>query len=347
MPKGQGMPKGRGLAAGLLAGWIAVAGGAAASAAEGLPLGGYIRLEGQVGHSVAEAFSSGSVADGPADRGWQDAGSDTLLGWGGRGQIGWDFAAGGLLFRVGLIGNGWTGEQTQDNPVQGFVIFEPTDTKPVGEIRVCDGSPCPDFDHRQRRSYWEVMPDLAIGFEGAAARYWFGLRPFYGAFDQWGESGIGNTPGSGLGAENRTDSRLFGALVTARAELPVSEGLTLAVGLGAGPYRVKAESTTRGRTYGAVIEDSMTRVGLRGQLEVALDAELGGGFSLGLAGRADYWSDQPAVPGYSGDWGGEAPCTRLPNGDLVCEPPRAVGDNRLASESRIDLFVGVGLTLRF
>ncbi len=341
------------LGAALLLLMLCVAGPAARAA--DAATGPFVHLEGSLGLDSFQPFGNGSLVKGDPAQLWRNPGNRNSFAWGGRGEAGWDLGGDGTIFRLGVIVSGWRSQQQDDDPIEGGVVLEPNPMggKPYGEIAICDeGEPCYAYDQEIRRSYWEVMPELAVGFPGAeGALYWIGLQPFYGELVQDSHSYFDFSgpaqPAQWGGVENRIDSKAYGALLTATAETWLSQSLKLVVSGGVGPYVLKADSVSRGRRFGAEVKDSATLVGVRGQLSLAGEVTLADNLSLGLVGRADFWSDQPFVEGINGDFGGQAPCAHKPNGDLVCEPPSAVGDYNIFSDTRLNLFVGLGMTYRF
>lgn len=312
--------------------------------------GPYLSVEGMAGLDFGSAVGEGFIAHRPPEFPWGPAIPGTLGAFAGRIEAGYDFSGRtGNPFRAGLIVSGLVASYNHSGMSYGWVLGEPgAGGKPQFEIAICSDDPCAvaGYEASSTRTFWEVMPQfMASSSHGEKSLVWWGIQPFYGEASQnwFYRKGFGATPTT-IRVDNSVNTRSYGALFSVQKETWFREDLKFFVSFGLGPYAAIGKSHTVGSFLGAVIDETRSMTGFRGQLGAGAEWMLRQGLSLGLVGRADFWSALPHVAGYGASWGGSPVCVRGP--PLVCAPPMITGGVGIAAKPHLDVFVGLRLTYR-
>ena len=261
--------------------------------------------------------------------------------------------------RLGTLFSGWAAIRSVSVPTAfGFVFCQPSAGKPQCEIGICYVTPvpCGSFETSLTRRYWEVAPEILVGWQGEASRFWIGVQPFVGAFFETGAFqyfSVGNAD-RWLKFSDSASGHVIGGLVVTQAEFRLSNRVDLLLSAGAGAYRATANSLnvaqmpdlgTIDQTDFIVSEypSSLMVMGFRGQLGVGVNVNVNSRLSVGVVGRADFWS---AFPGVTWPQSEIPQCVFKPNGDPVCEPPRVNGQFGLIAGQLFQLTGGLRITLR-
>ena len=312
----------------------------AAQAAD--PIAGpYVRIEGALGDGNGGTGVSNWIASDSLLSPWSRG--DTKVSDLKRGSIeaGWTFAGqDGWSYRIAVAASGLEGRYSNSQAVVGAAVIEPlTNTLYYGQIKKCDVTPC-TYQSSASRHYWEVMPELAVEWQQSDhLRFEVGLQPFYGRTNLGSHA---QTTGFTSFVDSSVSAHSYGALVKFEPKYLLSNGMMLALDLGAGPYMLTAHSLTMGSDPtrpGASDEDRL--VGFRGRLGFGVDMPVSRALSAGLVARADYWSARTNVVG-----AGEPAPTCKSGGALIVCHASAAGNFDLGSSAQTDFFFGIRLTFR-
>jgi len=91
------------------------------------------------------------------------------------------------------------------------------------------------------------------------------------------------------------------------------------------------------------LSTSLAVTGFRGQFGLGVTYDVSSKLSVGIVGRADFWS---AFPGLHWTQSGIPQCAFKENGDPVCEPPQVFGFFGLGANPMLHLTAGFRLTVR-